>query len=169
MAKGHMRLGKLTVSRTNNALHRVWTFNTKIYIQRLINYCVTSRRQRFIPAIKLCLFFTDTHLQQFIPWDFVISVQVIQTERDWNINRNVMHTHTHRWWKPVDVEDACPSLTQQFVCPAVERLAGGGVLVLLIVLNRPEVSQGPHEAPEVHLVLSEVKTVSCVHIANTQR
>lgn len=53
-------------------------------------------------------------------------------------------------------EDAGPSLTQQFVCPAVERL-NSGVLVLLVVLNRPEVSQGPHEAPEVDLVLSKNK------------
>lgn len=69
----------------------------------------------------------------------------------------------------MDVEDAGPSLTQQFVCPAVERLAGGGVLVLLVVLNGPEVSQGPHEPSEVHLVFSEGKTASCVHVANTQR
>lgn len=47
------------------------------------------------------------------------------------------------------------TLTEQLVCPAVERLAGWGVLVLLIVLDRSEVSQSPHEAPEVHLVLSK--------------
>lgn len=45
------------------------------------------------------------------------------------------------------------TLTQQLVRPAVERLAGRGVLVLLVVLDGPEVSQGSHEAPEVHLVL----------------
>lgn len=50
-------------------------------------------------------------------------------------------------------------LTQQLVYPAVERLGGGSILVLLIVLNRPEVSQGPHEAPEVHLVLTTIKTL----------
>lgn len=60
----------------------------------------------------------------------------------------------------MNVKDAGPPLTQQLVCPAVERLAGGGVLVLLVVLDRPEVSQGPHEAPEVHLVLSRIKTAS---------
>lgn len=51
------------------------------------------------------------------------------------------------------------TLTQQLVCPAVERLADGSILVLLVVLNRPEVSQGPHEAPEVHLVLTTIKTL----------
>lgn len=51
------------------------------------------------------------------------------------------------------------TLTQQLVCPAVERLASGSILVLLVVLNRPEVSQGPHEAPEVHLVLTTIKTL----------
>lgn len=50
-------------------------------------------------------------------------------------------------------------LTQQLVCPAVERLASGSILVLLVVLNRPEVSQRPHEAPEVHLVLTTIKTL----------
>lgn len=49
-------------------------------------------------------------------------------------------------------------LTQQLVCSAVERLASSSILVLLVVLNRPEVSQGPHEAPEIHLVLTTRKT-----------
>lgn len=62
---------------------------------------------------------------------------------------------------------AAPSLTQQLVGPAVERLAGG-VLVLFVVLNRPEVSQGSHEAPEVHLVLSKIKPASSGYTANTQ-
>lgn len=48
-------------------------------------------------------------------------------------------------------------LTEQLVCPAVERLAGCSILVLLVVLNGSEVSQGPHEAPEVYLVLSKAK------------
>lgn len=58
------------------------------------------------------------------------------------------------------VKGAGPSLTQQLVGPAVERLAGGGVLVLLVVLDGPEVGQGPHEAPEVHLVLPTTQTAS---------
>lgn len=69
--------------------------------------------------------------------------------------------------KPGNVEDAGLSLTQQLVCPAVERLTGG-VLVLLVVLNGPEVSQGPHEAPEVHLVLSKIKTASSGYTADTR-
>lgn len=70
---------------------------------------------------------------------------------------------------PVNVKDAGPTLTKQLVCPAVERLTGDGVLVLLVVLNRPEVSQGPHEAPEVHLILSKTKTASSEYISHTQK
>lgn len=44
-------------------------------------------------------------------------------------------------------------LTQQLVGPAVEGLADSDAL-LLVVLNGSEVSQNPHEAPEVHLVLA---------------
>lgn len=70
-------------------------------------------------------------------------------------------------WNPLNVRDtghqphpdtpSCPSstLTEQLVSPAVEWLAGSGILVLLIVLNWSEVSQCPHEAPEVYLVLSK--------------
>lgn len=50
-------------------------------------------------------------------------------------------------------------LTEQLVCPAVEWLAGGGVPALLIVLNWSEVSQGPHETPEVYLVLSKSQRI----------
>lgn len=53
------------------------------------------------------------------------------------------------------------ALTEQLVRPAVERLAGRGVLVLLVVLDWPEVSQSSHEPSEVHLVLSaNMKTVN---------
>lgn len=54
---------------------------------------------------------------------------------------------------------ACCTLTEQLVCPAVQGLADSGVLALLIVLDWSEVSQGPHETPEVHLVLSAKQTV----------
>lgn len=61
------------------------------------------------------------------------------------------------------------TLTQQLVRPAVERLAGCCVLVLLVVLDWPEVSQSSHEAPEVHLVLSgRHKTVNKNHRAGHQ-
>lgn len=50
------------------------------------------------------------------------------------------------------------TLTEQLVCPAVERLAGSGILALFIVLDGSEVSQSPHKAPEVYLVLSRNQT-----------
>lgn len=68
----------------------------------------------------------------------------------------------------MNVKEAGSALTQQLVRPAVERLAGDGVLVLLVVLDRPEVGQRPHEAPEVHLILPEIKTASFEHASNTE-
>lgn len=59
----------------------------------------------------------------------------------------ILHLDTPVWPSSI--------LTEQLVCPAVEWLTGSCVLVLFIVLDWPEVSQGPHEAPEVYLVLSE--------------
>ena len=54
------------------------------------------------------------------------------------------------WWEAW-------GLTEQLVGSAVERLAGRVILVLLVVLDGSEVGQGPHEAPEVHLVLAETQ------------
>lgn len=112
----------------------------------------------------------STHLQQLVPGDFVISVQVIQTESNWENKKNMWSHKRHidpMLWNPLNVHSTghqlhpdkpvplSSTLTEQFVCPAVEWLAGWGVLVLLIVLDGSEVSQGPHEAPEVYLVLSK--------------
>jgi len=59
--------------------------------------------------------------------------------------------------EPVDQCERC-GLTEQLVGSAVERLADRRVLVLLVVLDGPEVGQRAHEAPEVHLVLAGKRT-----------
>lgn len=97
-----------------------------------------------------------THLQQLVPGDLVVSVQVVQTESDWKHDKKTESL----WRRRLNSQMfrtllSSSTLTQQLVGPAVERLAGCSVLVLLVVLDGPEVSQSTHEAPEVDLVLSE--------------
>lgn len=77
-----------------------------------------------------------------------------------NRRRRGQRPHKLPLWNPQTVGDAggsrrAASLTQQLVGPAVEGFAGSGVPVLLVVLDWSEVSQSPHEAPEVDLVFSD--------------
>lgn len=68
---------------------------------------------------------------------------------------NLMNVHdTDQQLHPNTSVRQCSTLTEQLVCPAVEWLRRWGVLVLLIVFDWSEMSQGSHETPEVHLVLS---------------
>lgn len=56
----------------------------------------------------------------------------------------------------INMRDVWDELTEEFVGPAVERLSRCQVFVFLVVLHRTEVSQSPHEASKVHLILTEM-------------
>ncbi len=62
----------------------------------------------------------------------------------------------HEQKHDINMRGVWAALTEEFVGPAVERLARTQVFVFLVILHRTKVSQSPHEAPKVHLILTEI-------------
>ncbi len=62
----------------------------------------------------------------------------------------------HEQKHDISMRGVWAALTEEFVGPAVERLARTQVFVFLVILHRTKVSQSPHEAPKVHLILTEI-------------